>query len=303
MSGLSTLKDRLFISFSGGRTSAYMTKRLLDEYRGKKEIVVLFANTGKEREETLRFVDRCDRDFGFNVVWLEAVVHPQKGIGTTHRIVNFDSAARAGEPFEAAIQKYGVPNKHYPHCTRELKQRPMFSFIRSLGWKPGTFSIAIGIRHDEIDRAAVNASDDGIIYPLIYWKISKEKVLAWWREQPFSLYLPEHLGNCDFCWKKSLRKHLTLARDYRGVFTFPAEMEDRYPHAGPGDHDGPRHFFRGNRSALDILTLADQPFEPFVDANQVFDPALDVGDGCEESCEVFTADFMSDLIKNEGIFG
>ena len=46
------------ISFSGGRTSGFMLWHILDAYDGKlpDDVHVCFANTGKEREETLRFV-------------------------------------------------------------------------------------------------------------------------------------------------------------------------------------------------------------------------------------------------------
>lgn len=291
----------LFVSFSGGRTSGYMTKRILDQWRDRYDrVVILFANTGKEQEATLRFVEQCDRAFGLGVVWVEAVVHPERGKGTTHRVVSFNTASRKGEPFEAAIRKFGIPNKHYPHCTRELKQRPMFSYLRSLGWKPGSFEIAIGIRVDEVDRISARAETDHIVYPLVKWGVKKTDVLAWWRQQPFDLYLPEHLGNCDFCWKKSLRKHLTLALEHPSVFDFPIEMELRYPFNGPGTHDGPRRFFRGNRSALDIVEQAlTAPFEPFVDNNRVFDPEMDASTGCAESCEVFADDFSAALTDDE----
>ena len=51
------------ISFSGGRTSAYMLKKIIDAYNGKlpKDIIVCFANTGKELEETLEFVHECEK--------------------------------------------------------------------------------------------------------------------------------------------------------------------------------------------------------------------------------------------------
>ena len=61
--------DRLFLSFSGGKTSARMTDIILRQYRHLwREIVVGFANTGKEHEKTLEYVDKCDHHYGFNVV-------------------------------------------------------------------------------------------------------------------------------------------------------------------------------------------------------------------------------------------
>ena len=49
------------ISFSGGRTSAYMLWRVLQSHGGSlpDDCVVCFANTGKEEEATLRFVREC----------------------------------------------------------------------------------------------------------------------------------------------------------------------------------------------------------------------------------------------------
>ena len=67
------MKEKLRISFSGGRTSAYMTKWMIENLKDKYEMIVCFANTGKEREETLEFVDKCDKKFGFNVVWIESI--------------------------------------------------------------------------------------------------------------------------------------------------------------------------------------------------------------------------------------
>jgi hypothetical protein len=279
-------RKRLFISFSGGRTSAYMTRRLLAE-QAYDETVVVFANSGEEDERTLQFVRDCDEKMGFNTVWVEAVVHATRRDGTTHKVVEFDTAARAGEPFEAMIKKFGIPNKNYPHCTRELKQRPLYSFIHSLGWGKGSYDVAVGIRADEADRISGSAEANNIVYPLVKWGVTKPDILAFWRQQNFDLYVPEHFGNCVFCWKKSFRKLLTVAKEDPSVFEFPAKMEAEFGFAGPGTKSAPRVFFRSAKSALDILAMANEPFEPFVDANLAFDPELDTGGGCGDSCEVF----------------
>ena len=54
------------INFSGGRTSAYMLRSIVDAYGGSLPpgIAVIFANTGLERPETLEFVDTCARQLG-----------------------------------------------------------------------------------------------------------------------------------------------------------------------------------------------------------------------------------------------
>ena len=55
------IPGRALVSFSGGRTSAYMLWRILHAHGGAlpPDFVVAFANTGREREETLRFVHEC----------------------------------------------------------------------------------------------------------------------------------------------------------------------------------------------------------------------------------------------------
>lgn len=58
------------VSFSGGRTSALMLRKILDVGLGE-DVHVLFANTGKERAETLEFVAECARRWRVDVHWLE----------------------------------------------------------------------------------------------------------------------------------------------------------------------------------------------------------------------------------------
>jgi 3'-phosphoadenosine 5'-phosphosulfate sulfotransferase (PAPS reductase)/FAD synthetase len=59
------------ISFSGGRTSAYMLWRILQANKGlPEEAIVCFANTGKEDEATLKFVKDCQDNWDVEINWL-----------------------------------------------------------------------------------------------------------------------------------------------------------------------------------------------------------------------------------------
>lgn len=126
--------------------------------------------------------------------------------------MSFETASRNGEPFEKVIQRYGIPNKKFPHCTRELKLRPMTKYLRSIGWKKGSYHTAVGIRVDEIDRVAADRKEKGLIYPLISDRpMTKPKINFWWSQQPFRLKLKGYQGNCKDCYKKSDNKLLTMA--------------------------------------------------------------------------------------------
>ena len=267
------VRQPLLISFSGGRSSAFMVKWILsnckyDDY----EKIVLFANTGKEREETLAFINECDRRWNFGTIWIEADVQSEKGIGTKHKIVTFETASRNGEPFEAMIKKYGIPNQSFPHCTRELKLQPIADYMRANGYNK--YITAMGIRADEPDRLK---NDPKYIYPLADdIKVNEKFIREWWARQEFDLQLADYEGNCDLCWKKSKRKLMTLLQDNPQMAEWWDLMERRYS-------KGQYYFYRGNESTKMLLEKAGkQNFTRWTDLQllrerqtELFDTELD----------------------------
>lgn len=261
------------------------------------EVQIVFANTGQEHEETLEFVTRCNRAFGLGVVWVEAVTHMGELKGCTHRIVDYSTASRDGQPFKDVIAKYGIPNRTYPHCTRELKLNPMRSYIRELGWE--RYDTAIGIRCDEVDRMRHDAMIDGVIYPLITaCPMSKPDINRFWSKQPFRLDLKGYEGNCKWCWKKSLRKHMTLISEAPERYEFPEQMEVEYGMVNQQPGYPARRFFLGNRTVADLRVMASQPFTPAFDdarvmstrnmfASEILGELDASGGGCSDHCEVF----------------
>ena len=108
------------ISFSGGRTSAYMLYKILESNDGLPERAkVIFTNTGREMNQSLDFVQECSEKWNVNVTWLEYDLINEKH---TFKLVNHNSASRNGEPFEKLINKYGrLPNAIQRYCTGVLK--------------------------------------------------------------------------------------------------------------------------------------------------------------------------------------
>lgn len=282
------MKETLFVSFSGGRTSAYMSWWLKQNKAQEYNLIYVFANTGQEHEKTLDFVNECDKRWGLNLVWLEAVVHHGEKRGCSHKVVSYETASRKGEPFEEVIKKYGIPNTDWPHCNREMKINPINSYMRSIGHETKT-PRAIGIRADEIDRMNVEGVKTGaIIYPLIKWRpITKAEVRHWWAEQDFSLELPEHLGNCVTCWKKSDRKLMTIAKNEPQRFEFFRRMQE-HRFISPRENEE-RVFFRGHNTVEDIFEMAKQDFNEYEESMpelqlRLLDP-IDYSNGCSDSCE------------------
>lgn len=281
-------KKDLISSFSGGETSAYMSFILSQDQRYNCHHI--FANTGEEDERTLDFVNAIDKLYGLNVIWLEAVVHHGERVGTTHKIVTYETASRNGEPFKEVIKKYGIPNKAYPHCTRELKLAPIKSWMKEMGLSNALS--AVGIRADEMDRISSQAEKNKIIYPLIKAGITKKDIKKWWSTSPVKLGLDEHEGNCKWCWKKSPRKLITLAIDRPEIFNFPRTMEKKHGLSGHNIDGTKRVFFRGNKSTKDIFEMAekaisDPTFKKFTEPDYTAQHELDLENGCGESCEVY----------------
>jgi hypothetical protein len=277
----------LVISFSGGRTSAYMAKYLKDKYNGKRTILTVFFNTGKEREETLIFVDQCDKEFELNVVWIEVDYANELGF----KIVDFETASRNGEPFEMVIAKHGIPNMGFPHCTREMKTVPCNKLLKSMGITD--YDLALGIRIDEPKRLKPKPN---IIYPLAFeLPMNKKQVIKWWSEQKFDLQLKGYEGNCDLCWKKSKRKLLTVLVEHPELANWWNEMEIKYGDYVPEKQVKrvtPLTFYRQRESMVELIEDSKMNFRKSTDDFTLAElmhsePELDFTNGCEESCEAF----------------
>lgn len=272
------------ISFSGGRTSAYMLKMILDAHGGvlPDDVHVCFANTGKEREETLRFVHECATRWNVRVRWLEWRTRRVKDddgntIPFTDRFdeVGFNSASRDGAPFAGLIRAKGyTPNAVTRFCTSELKVRVMKYFMQAQGYDH--WSNIIGLRHDEPRRVAKSRAPNRdrwtSILPLDDAKVTNRMVRAFWAEQDFDLQLLPFEGNCDGCFLKARPKLWEIERTAPGTLQWWSDME-----TGPG-----RGRFVTEYSYAELMR--DVRSQPDMFAGGLFDDDPDMDAECGTWC-------------------
>lgn len=197
------IEPPFIVSMSGGRTSAYMLRKILDAYSDKMPdgSAVVFANTGKERVETLDFVRKIEVEWNVSIAWLEYQREKPK-----FRTVHYETAARAGEPFEALLAaKRRLPSTLSRFCTNELKVQTIRRWAKSIGFESDAI-MAIGLRYDEPYRVARLRGREELPFdyrfPMFDARITVDEVNDFWRASVFDLALSHGQSNCDLCFLK-----------------------------------------------------------------------------------------------------
>ena len=258
------IKGPALISFSGGRTSAFMLKQIIDAHGGTlpDDIYVTFANTGKEMPETLDFVQACSEHWGVKVHWLELEMGDERPVYRTKE-VTYETASRDGKPFEALIGRRSyLPNPVARFCTAELKIRRMKDFMWKMkGYKH--WDNVLGLRYDEPRRVSSsrNASDRerwGNLMPMYDAKHTVKDVLEFWQKANFDLTLPSIdgqtlAGNCDLCFLKGRKTLTKLIKERPDLTTWWIAQENRIG-------EGTGATFRSDRPPyVELLKEAENP--------------------------------------------
>lgn len=254
------------IAFSGGRTSGFMLRRIIEAFGGTlpDDVIVTFCNTGLEHPKTLDFVKKCGDEWSVPIVWIEYRAGPG---GTkeaqVHECVTVDyrTASRNGEPFwQLCDQRKTLPNPIARFCTAELKIRTMHRYInRNIGWEDWTDQV--GLRYDEPKRVHGIHEVGGVTVncPMYKAKHTIEDVNQFWDAQPFKLEIPQHQGNCQGCFLKSRWRLEQVARETPEAFDWWIAAERQA--AGWRAEGRPTNaVFRNDRASYRIqLEQAKQP--------------------------------------------
>jgi hypothetical protein len=197
------------ISFSGGRTSGYMLRRVLDSGL-QPDVHVLFADTGRERDETYQFVRECEEQWSVPIHWVK----------------------RPGYFTQLITDRRTLPNPAQRWCTQELKIRPMRDWMVARGYEH--WLSVVGIRADEPRRIAkMREANEArkerweVVLPLADAGVMLADVTGFWRAQPFDLRLRPWEGNCTICFLKHVAKRERIAKDRPDLLAWWVEQERR----------------------------------------------------------------------------
>ncbi|CDG99841.1 phosphoadenosine phosphosulfate reductase family protein [Xenorhabdus bovienii] len=278
------------VSFSGGRTSAYLVYLMEQRRQQGEEVHYIFMDTGAEHPMTYRFVREVVKFWDIPLVVLQAEMNPQLGASNGYTVWEPKDIQRMPvlKPFSDMVKKYGTPYIGGAFCTDRLKLRPFNAYCND-HFGRGNYQTWIGIRADEPRR--LNRKDS-IGYLADISDFDKQDVLDWWETQPFNLLIPEHLGNCVFCIKKSSKKIGLACQDEPGLKrVFESECI-----TGKHVRDGHRKtakeiMYRGNISLDGIAKMYSNADYQNLYQEMVAARRFDSG-SCSESCEIFQPDLF-----------
>jgi len=174
---------------------------------------VCFANTGKERIETLDFVHAIECDLNIKIYWLEWVANKKRWME-----VNYATASIRGEPFQAMNRYKGIlPIAIGRSCTVDLKIQVLDRFMQDTIGRKTPFQTFVGIRYDEPRRWRAEGETPNKwcenYLPLRHAKVTEPMVMDYWADMDFDLQINQGEGNCDLCFLKSTNKIMSMLQE------------------------------------------------------------------------------------------
>ncbi len=272
------------VSFSGGRTSAYLVHLMEQRRNAGEEVHYVYMDTGAEHKGTYEFIKKVAREWSINLVCLRVKVNPELGKANSYSVVPLDNIGPDLQPWKDVCEKYGTPYVHGAFCTRTMKTEVFERYCRDTF---GQYHTWIGIRADEQRRLKPR---EGVSYLADISDFEKQDIIDWWKDQPFDLGIPEHLGNCVFCVKKGINKVALAARDepelaaeFWNLITDPSvRIVERRQQEN-------KIMYRGNNSLESIIAVfSDNTREDIaatIKGGGGYDP-----NSCTESCEALTCE-------------
>lgn len=284
------------ISFSGGRTSAYLVNLFKDD----PEAHFVLMDTGAEHPATYQFIKDIVKNWNIDLICLRTVVNPKMNIGCTYRVIGLDDLKQDLEPWKAMLAKYGAPYYDLASCTARMKTEPFEKYCGERFGK-GNYERWIGIRSDEPRRLPIEILEKlnlpihkdavhqkkGFRYLAEVSEFEKDDILDWWEKQPFDLAITEHLGNCVFCIKKALNKVALAEKDEPEQFVKWVDVVESPNVRSTGRKYNHKRMYRERLHASDIPKLYEDHSRTEL-YNALRSSKRYESGSCSESCEALS---------------
>lgn len=258
------------IAVSGGRSSARMAHHIQRsaKYSNFNKVFV-FANTGKERPETIEFLKQIEYEWKIPLIKIEGVYSNELGVGVSYKIVSYDDLDMTGSVYEKAVEhknkgKFsGLPHSDAPYCSEMLKTLPCKKLCDTI-FGVNNYQKAIGFRREDMPKRISwreIKEDQNRIFPLITdfeYPIGQRELNEWYKTQNVQLSIHSKLGNCEDCWKKSEATLIENIRYGTRFVEWNQRMEEKYGNTS----------FRNNMSINDLVKLAQLPRTMRIDFDQ-----------------------------------
>lgn len=153
------------------------------------------------------------------------------------------------------------------------------------------FNVIPGEIHNRLFRGARELHEkmrkSNIMYMAEISNFTKEDVIDWWGDQPFTLEISEHEGNCVFCPKKSDLKLAAAQRDNPSLYIEWLEAinsDDVRTGKGAGSVNS---MYRGKQRLENVIAKFDgstgEEIKQRIKGARMYDSG-----SCSSSCEVFS---------------
>ncbi len=205
-------KEYHVLSLSGGKDSTALAFFIRDNMpEVHEQIEYVFCDTEHELPETYEYLDKIE-------VFLDKPIE---------RLKPYKS-------FEHLLEMHNyLPSPHRRWCTIELKTKPFRKYVYDKFSKngEGVINLYIGIRSDEMSRAAFNKYGDNYIqevYPFVDSGINKKDVMDILEKS--GIGLPDYYSwidrsGCYFCFFKSKMKWINLYENHPDLYEKAIKLE------------------------------------------------------------------------------
>ena len=269
---------------------AYLMKELHGD-----DVDFIFMDTGAEHPKTYEFLRKCDKHFDLNLTCLRGDFNQERGKGHTYTLTSIQDVGPDNAPFAAMMRKYGTPTVNGAWCTSRMKQEIHDKYCDDMYGKGG-YATWIGIRADEPRRLGRLGQDPAIRFLAEISDATKNDILTWWAKQPFDLEIPEHLGNCVFCIKKSIAKLVQATKDEPELAAKFMECVSQADDREDLNRGFPKEVMYRGRNSLQSLQGLGQ-----IASQEYLDRMTDVNHACKESCEVFDLGVQTTMFDDDEI--